>query len=103
MISEGITWRAYAEAITSPEWASGLVEAFGVITAQIGELKSEIVHNGDMLNTTARIQALCNELGHRFLVSAEPMGKLSLGPNRWWRAWDRCRYAGRARRPSSTP
>jgi adenylate cyclase len=50
-----------------------------VITAQIGELKSEIVHNGDVLNTTARIQALCNELGHRLLVSAELVAQLSLG------------------------
>ena len=50
-----------------------------MLTAQIGELKSKIVHNEDGLNTTVRIQALCNELGHRLLVSAKLMDQLQLG------------------------
>ena len=50
-----------------------------MLTAQIGELKSEIVHNEDVLNTTVRIQALCNELGHRLFVSAKLMDQLQLG------------------------
>ncbi len=62
-----------------PEFKAG-VHAGEVIIAQIGELKSEIVYNGDVLNTTARIQALCNELGQKLLVSAELMERLSLGP-----------------------
>jgi adenylate cyclase len=62
-----------------PEFKAG-VHAGDVITAQIGELKSEIVYNGDVLNTTARIQAMCNELGHRFLISAELIERLTLGP-----------------------
>ena len=62
-----------------PEFKAGL-HAGEVITAQIGELKSEIVYNGDVLNTTARIQASCNELERRFLVSAELMKDLALGP-----------------------
>jgi adenylate cyclase len=62
-----------------PTFKAG-VHAGDVITAQIGELKSEIVHNGDVLNTTARIQGLCNELGHKLLVSAELMDELELGP-----------------------
>ncbi len=62
-----------------PEFKAG-VHAGEVITAQIGELKSEIVYNGDVLNTAARIQALCNQLGHKLLVSAELMKSLSLGP-----------------------
>ena len=61
-----------------PEFKAA-VHAGDVITAQIGELKSEIVHNGDVLNTTARIQALCNELGHRLLVSADLVEQLTLG------------------------
>jgi adenylate cyclase len=40
-----------------------------VITAEIGDLKKEIVHNGDVLNTAARIQSMCNELGRRFVAS----------------------------------
>jgi adenylate cyclase len=62
-----------------PEFKAG-VHAGEVITAQIGELKSEIVYNGDVLNTTARIQALCNQLGQKLMVSAELMESLSLGP-----------------------
>ena len=50
-----------------------------MITAQIGEIKSEIVHNGDVLNTTVCIQALCKDLGHRLLVSAKLMDQLQLG------------------------
>jgi adenylate cyclase len=61
-----------------PEFKAG-VHAGEVITAQIGELKSEIAYNGDVLNTTARIQALCNQLGHKLLVSVELMKILSLG------------------------
>jgi adenylate cyclase len=64
----------------APEFKAG-VHAGEVITAQIGELKSEIVYNGDVLNVTARIQAACNELGHRLLVSAELMEQLTLGPD----------------------
>ena len=62
-----------------PEFKAG-VHAGEVITAQIGELKSEIVYNGDVLNTTARIQAMCNELGRRLLVSEELVERLNLGP-----------------------
>lgn len=60
-----------------PEFKAG-VHAGEVITAQIGELKSEIVYNGDVLNTAARIQAACGELGKRLLVSAELIDRLSV-------------------------
>ena len=62
-----------------PDFKAG-VHAGTVITAQIGEIKSEIVYNGDILNTTARIQATCNDLDRRLLVSASLMERLTLGP-----------------------
>jgi adenylate cyclase len=62
-----------------PAFKAG-VHAGEVITAQIGELKKEIVYNGDVLNTTARIQAMCNPLGKSLLVSAELFDSLDLGP-----------------------
>jgi adenylate cyclase len=62
-----------------PEFKAG-VHAGDVIIAQIGELKSEIVYNGDVLNTTARIQAVCNELNRKLLVSAELMERLDVPP-----------------------
>lgn len=61
-----------------PEFKAG-IHAGEVITAQIGELKSEIVYNGDVLNTTARIEGLCNQLGQKLLVSSELVEKLALG------------------------
>ncbi|MEQ8925170.1 MAG: adenylate/guanylate cyclase domain-containing protein [Fulvivirga sp.] len=42
-----------------------------VTTGEIGALKKEIIFTGDVLNTTARIQALCNELGVDNLISKE--------------------------------
>jgi adenylate cyclase len=35
----------------------------------IGSIKKEIVYHGDVLNTTARIQAECNKYGQSFLIS----------------------------------
>ena len=61
-----------------PEFKAG-VHAGEVITSQMGELKSEIVYNGDILNTASRIQEYCNQLGQKLLVSAELMERLSLG------------------------
>jgi adenylate cyclase len=51
-----------------PEYKAG-VHHGEVITAEIGDLKKDIVYNGDVLNTTARIQASCKSLGKRLLVS----------------------------------
>lgn len=61
-----------------PEFKAG-VHAGEVIIAQIGEIKSEIDYQGDVLNITSRIQELCNQIGHKLLVSAELMERLSLG------------------------
>ncbi len=51
-----------------PQYKAG-VHHGEVITAEIGDLKKDIVYNGDVLNTTARIHASCNSLGKRLLVS----------------------------------
>ena len=58
-----------------PEFKAGM--HFGkVISAQIGELKREIVYNGDVLNTTSRIQGECNKYERDFLVSGALMNRL---------------------------
>ena len=58
-----------------PEFKAGL--HFGkVISAQIGDLKREIVYNGDVLNTTARIQNECNRFQRDCLVSGTLMNRL---------------------------
>lgn len=60
-----------------PEFKAGL--HFGeVITAEIGDLKKEIAYNGDVLNTTARIESKCNEYGQQLISSEELVSQLQL-------------------------
>ncbi|PIQ48213.1 MAG: guanylate cyclase [Cytophagales bacterium CG12_big_fil_rev_8_21_14_0_65_40_12] len=40
-----------------------------VIAGEIGVIKRDITYSGDVLNTTARIQGMCNELQSNFLIS----------------------------------
>jgi adenylate cyclase len=52
-----------------PEFKGGL--HLGVVTAvEIGNTKREIAFHGDTLNTTARIQSLCNQYGKNLLASS---------------------------------
>jgi adenylate cyclase len=50
-----------------------------VTTGEIGALKKEIFFTGDVLNTTARIQGLCNEYGVDLLVSKDLVDQFDLG------------------------
>lgn len=49
-----------------------------VITAQIGDIKREIVYNGDVLNTSARIQEQCNTLNRELLISGALLDQLDI-------------------------
>lgn len=49
-----------------------------VTTGEIGALKKEIFFTGDVLNTTARIQGLCNEYSVDLLVSKALIDRLDL-------------------------
>ncbi|WP_412060969.1 adenylate/guanylate cyclase domain-containing protein [Rubrivirga sp. IMCC45206] len=40
-----------------------------VVTAEVGDLKRDIVHSGDVVNTAARIEGECRPRGHRLLIS----------------------------------
>lgn len=51
-----------------PEFKAGINEG-PVTVAEVGYIKREIAYHGDVLNTGARIQAKCNELGKSLLVS----------------------------------
>ena len=51
----------------------------GTVTAgEIGVINRDITYSGDILNTAARIQGLCNELGSKFLIS-DDLFKFSTG------------------------
>ena len=52
----------------SPEFKAGLHYGY-VIAGEVGVVKRDIAFSGDVLNTAARIQALCNELNRDLLFS----------------------------------
>ncbi len=60
-----------------PEYKAG-VHCGRVVSAQIGDIKREIVYNGDVVNTTSRIQEQCGELGVDLVVSGDLMQRLDL-------------------------
>ncbi len=77
-----------------PEFKAGL--HFGkVISAQIGDLKREIVYNGDVLNTTSRIQNECNKYNRSFLVSGILKDRLKQSPEFQWERIDTVTLRGK--------
>ncbi|MFY9235412.1 MAG: adenylate/guanylate cyclase domain-containing protein [Fimbriimonadaceae bacterium] len=54
-----------------------------VVATEVGDIKSEIVYHGDVLNTSSRIQGHCNDLGSDFLISAELYEALTLPQGRY--------------------
>jgi adenylate cyclase len=59
-----------------PDFKAGL-HIGRVVATEVGEIKSEIVFHGDVLNTTARIQGLCNSEGEELLISGDLAKRLS--------------------------
>jgi len=59
-----------------PEFKAGI--HFGTVVAtEVGQIKSEIVFHGDVLNSTARIQSLCAQEGALLLASEEALGQIA--------------------------
>lgn len=54
-----------------------------VVTGEVGDIKSEIVFHGDVLNTTSRIERLCSRLNEKILLSRVLMEKLPLYQDRF--------------------
>ena len=47
-----------------------------VVTAEVGDLKRDIVHSGDVVNTAARIEGECRPRGRRLLVSESLLARM---------------------------
>ena len=47
-----------------------------VVCAQVGDLKREIAYNGDVVNSTARMQTTCKKIRERFVISDEVYQRL---------------------------
>ncbi|NMH88669.1 adenylate/guanylate cyclase domain-containing protein [Flavivirga algicola] len=58
-----------------PEFKAGY-HIGAVTTGEIGIIKKELIYTGDILNTSARIQAECNNLNSKTLISEELAKKL---------------------------
>jgi adenylate cyclase len=79
-----------------PTFKAGL--HFGkVVSAQIGDLKREIVYNGDVLNTTARIQDECNKYQRDCLVSGTLMRRLKKANDFVWERMEAVTLRGKER------
>ncbi len=53
-----------------PQFKAGV--HWGVVMAvEVGDIKREIAYHGDTLNTTARIQSVCNEYDQMILISGD--------------------------------
>ena len=63
-----------------PEFKAGLHFGF-VMVGEIGIVKRDIAYSGDVLNTAARIQSKCNELGVNILISKNLIVGLGSLPN----------------------
>ncbi|MGK0385909.1 MAG: adenylate cyclase [Patiriisocius sp.] len=63
-----------------PEFKAGLHFGF-VMVGEIGVVKRDIAYSGDVLNTAARIQSKCNELGVNILISKNLLDGLGSLPN----------------------
>jgi len=63
-----------------PEFKAGLHYGF-VMVGEIGVVKRDIAYSGDVLNTTARIQSKCNELGVNILISSNLIDRLGSLPS----------------------
>jgi adenylate cyclase len=62
----------------SPTFKAG-IHLGRVTSGEIGEIKREITFSGDVLNTTARIQGLCNQYQVDILISEELSNTLVTG------------------------
>ncbi len=65
-----------------PEFKAGL--HYGMVTVgEIGVIKRDIVYSGDVLNTAARIQSMCNKFRVKILLSKYLLDKLNLPPHEY--------------------
>lgn len=55
----------------------GAVHFGKVVAGEVGVLKREVTYSGDVLNTTARIQGLCNTLNSELITSSELLSVLT--------------------------
>lgn len=78
-----------------PEFKAG-IHLGPVVATEVGDVKSEIVFHGDVLNTAARIQSMCNETGCELLISQALKESLTDSPAFAFRSLGAARLKGKA-------
>ncbi|MEL7002007.1 MAG: adenylate/guanylate cyclase domain-containing protein, partial [Bacteroidota bacterium] len=79
MIKERIASKSYKymkDYDVIPEFKAGL-HSGDVTTGEIGVIKKDILFTGDVLNTAARIQSMCNKLDSECLISEDLARKIN--------------------------
>ncbi len=66
-----------------------------VTTGEIGVVKKEIIFTGDVSNTTARIQSICNAHGVDILISNDLFFKLNTGDEYTLKEIEKCELKGK--------
>ncbi|MBE7175334.1 MAG: adenylate/guanylate cyclase domain-containing protein [Mucilaginibacter polytrichastri] len=64
----------------APQFKAG-VHGGPVVVTWVGEIKKEIVYHGDVLNTTARIQSMCNKLEQELIISGQLYEDMRYSPD----------------------
>ena len=64
-----------------PDFKAG-IHCGKVTIGEMGVLKRDIVFSGDVLNTTARMQSMCNEFDVKILISKKLLDKVGVPPNK---------------------
>ena len=80
MIEQVVNKKAYlyrSRYNTVPKFKAGL-HCGEIIAAVVGDIKKELIYNGDAINTTARIRSACSDLGENFLISQHLLSQLNL-------------------------
>lgn len=67
---------------TIPQFKAG-AHIGNAIVGEIGIIKRDITYSGDLLNTAARIQGMCNELNSKLLISGELKNYLNAEIHNW--------------------
>ena len=69
-----------AEYGTEPRLRAG-IHSGEVVTTWVGEARKDLAFHGDTVNATARIEALCKEIGGQCLASAAVLDAVELPPD----------------------
>jgi len=60
-----------------PEFKAGL-HGGKLVVVEVGSVKKELAYHGDVMNTSARIQELCNSFGENLLISGSLLKDMKL-------------------------